>query len=156
MVGVLAQKLFGFKGEASPTGDRQSDLLKAQAIGNALLCFMAIPWSLCLVAYTGKAFKPCHLILPLLFQRAQEGSTPSCSSPASHDRFKPILSHRDEEAVSLGMSKPSHVQCLKHNGTLNGVCGFGAGLYLTYPTDRAAALKEYSRLPDSSETSNND
>ena len=73
MVGVLAQKLFGFKGEASPTGDRQSDLLKAQAIGNALLCFMAIPWSLCLVAYTGKAFKPCHLILPLLFQRERDG-----------------------------------------------------------------------------------
>lgn len=54
MVGVLAQKVFGFTGTASPTGDRESDLAKAQAIGNALLCFMAIPWTLCLIAYSGR------------------------------------------------------------------------------------------------------
>ena len=55
MVGVLAQRMFGFKGSATPTGDRVSDLAKANAIGNALLCFMAIPWTLCLFAYCGRS-----------------------------------------------------------------------------------------------------
>lgn len=54
MVGLLAEQIFGFKGAATRTGDPALDLEKANAIGNALLCFMIIPWTLCLVAYCGE------------------------------------------------------------------------------------------------------
>lgn len=54
LVGVLAERIFGFRGTASPTGDPAVDLVKADAIGNALLCFMIVPWTLCLLAYCGE------------------------------------------------------------------------------------------------------
>lgn len=46
--------MFGFKGTATRTGVRELDLEKANAMGNALLCFMLVPWTLCLLAYGGK------------------------------------------------------------------------------------------------------
>lgn len=65
LVGLLAQEIFGFKGAATRTGDRALDLAKANAIGNALLCFMIIPWTLCLIAYCGTPLLILQLYLLL-------------------------------------------------------------------------------------------
>lgn len=54
LVGLLAEKVFGFRGTATRTGDRALDLAKANAMGNALLCFLIVPWTLCLIAYCGE------------------------------------------------------------------------------------------------------
>ncbi|KAK9820276.1 hypothetical protein WJX72_008508 [[Myrmecia] bisecta] len=58
-VGLLAEKVFGFDGIAEKTGDRETDLRKAHALGSALLCFMAIPWTCCFILYSG-----LHLTYP--------------------------------------------------------------------------------------------
>lgn len=34
-------------------GDVDRNLSKARALGNALLCCMAVPWALCVIIYTG-------------------------------------------------------------------------------------------------------
>lgn len=56
LVGVAAEQIWGFSGDASSSEDQEQDLEKAQALGNALLWFSIIPWSLCLVFYTGLHF----------------------------------------------------------------------------------------------------
>lgn len=53
LVGVLAERLFGFCGTGTVTGDRQRDLANAAALGNALLAFLLIPWCFTLLLYTG-------------------------------------------------------------------------------------------------------
>lgn len=52
-VGALAEHWFGFEGASKVTGDRARDLANARALGNALLCFLTVPWSCCLAVYTG-------------------------------------------------------------------------------------------------------
>ena len=55
LVGIIAEKLFGFKGSASRgTGDVSEDTAKAHALGNALLVCLVVPWALCLFVYTGE------------------------------------------------------------------------------------------------------
>lgn len=58
LVGLLAERYFGFKGDAARSKEAGRDLEKARALGNALLCFLVIPWTLCLVFYTGDSFSP--------------------------------------------------------------------------------------------------
>ena len=53
LVGILAQHVFGLHGTAAPTGDPSIDLPKARALGNALLILTAVPWTLCLLLYSG-------------------------------------------------------------------------------------------------------
>lgn len=52
-VGLLSQTIFGFNGTSTVTGDALVDTRNAKALGNALLTFLLIPWTLCLIIYTG-------------------------------------------------------------------------------------------------------
>ncbi|KAI7839840.1 hypothetical protein COHA_006425 [Chlorella ohadii] len=53
LVGTLAERVFGFSGSGTVTRDRPTDLANAAALGNALLCFLLVPWTITLVLYTG-------------------------------------------------------------------------------------------------------
>ena len=72
LVGFLAEKVFGFKGAAAAgegggTGpDQGEDLTKAKALGNALLVCLVVPWTICLIVYTGQS---CNAITQSVAQR---------------------------------------------------------------------------------------
>ncbi|KAL6782703.1 hypothetical protein ACKKBG_A07800 [Auxenochlorella protothecoides x Auxenochlorella symbiontica] len=53
LVGLLAEKWYGFSGASTVTGNRERDLANARALGSALLAFLAIPWFICLCVYSG-------------------------------------------------------------------------------------------------------
>ncbi|KAL3153038.1 hypothetical protein ABBQ38_012062 [Trebouxia sp. C0009 RCD-2024] len=54
LVGLVAEQCFGFQGSVS-TGeaDVERDHTNARALGNSLLVCLLVPWSLCLLSYTG-------------------------------------------------------------------------------------------------------
>ena len=59
LVGFLAEHVFGFRGAASAGAagqvpDPGEDLSKARALGNALLVCLVVPWTICLIVYTGQ------------------------------------------------------------------------------------------------------
>ncbi|KAA6416826.1 MAG: hypothetical protein FRX49_13202 [Trebouxia sp. A1-2] len=54
LVGMLAEKMFGFTGTAARSGDATVDAAKARALGNALVTFLIVPWTFALIIYTGK------------------------------------------------------------------------------------------------------
>ena len=54
LVGRLAEDVFGFTGKATRTGDPEEDLRRARALGSALMVFLIIPWTLCLISFSGK------------------------------------------------------------------------------------------------------
>eukprot|EP00884_Botryococcus_braunii_P012902 jgi/Botrbrau1/21612/Bobra.43_1s0016.1 len=80
LVGLIAQHYFGFKGTAEVTRDPARDLPRARALGNALLLFMIVPWTFCLLAYSGLHFtyKRDKLI-------SGESSTPLEEEEEEHD-----------------------------------------------------------------------
>lgn len=53
--GLVAERCFGFQGSVS-TGeaDIERDHTNARALGNSLLVCLLVPWSLCLLSYTGQ------------------------------------------------------------------------------------------------------
>lgn len=53
LVGLAAQRWFGFSGAAHATGDPSVDTPKAHALGSAMLAFTAVPWSFCLLMNCG-------------------------------------------------------------------------------------------------------
>jgi MFS family permease len=53
LVGILAEKGFGFHGDATLSSDQVENEKKARSLGNALLIFTAVPWLLCAVFFTG-------------------------------------------------------------------------------------------------------
>ena len=61
LVGFLAERVFGFRGAAAagegggtePLPGQGEDLAKAKALGNALLVCLVVPWTICLIVYTG-------------------------------------------------------------------------------------------------------
>jgi MFS family permease len=53
LVGILAEKGFGFHGDATISADPVENEKKARSLGNALLIFTTIPWLLCAVFFTG-------------------------------------------------------------------------------------------------------
>ena len=57
LVGLMAEKWFGFKGDAARSRVPGQDLEKARALGNALLFFLVVPWTLTLIFYTGNLSK---------------------------------------------------------------------------------------------------
>ena len=65
LVGFLAEKVFGFKGAAAAgegggtEPDQGEDLTKAKALGNALLVCLVVPWTICLIVYTGQSCSAC-------------------------------------------------------------------------------------------------
>ncbi|DBA71660.1 TPA: hypothetical protein ACH3X2_001115 [Trebouxia sp. C0005] len=73
LVGFLAEKVFGFKGAAAAgegggtEPDQGEDLTKAKALGNALLVCLVVPWTICLIVYTG-----LHFTYPKDKQRAKD------------------------------------------------------------------------------------
>ncbi|CAL5229213.1 g12496 [Coccomyxa viridis] len=56
LVGMLAEQMFGFTGTATRSGDPEKDLAQARALGSSLLVFLIVPWTLCLVFYSGLHF----------------------------------------------------------------------------------------------------
>lgn len=56
LVGWAASALFGYSGEATATGDPEIDLPRAEALGRAIMWFSIVPWSLCLILYSGLHF----------------------------------------------------------------------------------------------------
>jgi len=59
LVGKLAEALFGFSGAATRSGDIGKDLERARALGSSLLMFLIVPWTLCLIFYSGA--EPCTM-----------------------------------------------------------------------------------------------
>ena len=61
--GIIAEKGFHFEGHlAESHGDTAKASANAKALANALLVCLVVPWSLCIVAYTGKllgSLVPC-------------------------------------------------------------------------------------------------
>ena len=53
MVGIVAEKAFGFHGTAELSLDPIENEKKARSLGNALLIFTAVPWFLCAVFFSG-------------------------------------------------------------------------------------------------------
>ena len=77
LVGFLAERVFGFKGAAAAGGgggadlpDQGEDLAKAKALGNALLVCLVVPWTICLIVYTGW---PCITVALLPHTVSQAG-----------------------------------------------------------------------------------
>ena len=60
LVGLMAEKWFGFEGDAARSRVPGQDLQKARALGNALLFFLVVPWTLTLIFYTGTAGPRIH------------------------------------------------------------------------------------------------
>lgn len=56
IVGWIAEHVFGFEGTASTSGTASKDHKNAEALGNALLVCMIVPWFLCFLFYTGLHF----------------------------------------------------------------------------------------------------
>ena len=56
LVGILAEKGFGFHGDAELSLDPVENEKKARSLGNALLIFTAVPWFLCAVFFSGLHF----------------------------------------------------------------------------------------------------
>ena len=60
LVGFPAERVFGYKGPAAggggtePTPAQGKDLGNAKALGNALLVCLVVPWTICLIVYTGQ------------------------------------------------------------------------------------------------------
>lgn len=52
-VGWAASSIFGFKGNATTTGNQEIDLQKADALAKAIVWFSIIPFILCVVFYSG-------------------------------------------------------------------------------------------------------
>ncbi len=53
LVGLLAERWFGFSGAAARSHSAQQDQVNAQALGSALLFFCLAPWTGTLLVYTG-------------------------------------------------------------------------------------------------------
>ena len=53
--GIIAERGFNFEGHlAESHGDAAKASANAKALANALLVCLVVPWSLCIIAYTGK------------------------------------------------------------------------------------------------------
>jgi hypothetical protein len=51
---MIAERVFGFEGHIAETvADPIKAAYNARALANALLCCLLVPWTCCLVFYTG-------------------------------------------------------------------------------------------------------
>ena len=67
------------------THHRQVDLANAAALGNALLCFLVVPWTLTLVLYTGAELELlpcCWAVGCMLRQRTASRDVQPCANSA--------------------------------------------------------------------------
>ena len=65
LVGILAQRAFGFSGAAELSPDPELNKQRAASLGSALLVFTALPWLLCAAFFSG-----LHWTYPLDRRRA--------------------------------------------------------------------------------------
>lgn len=72
LVGMLAEKRFGFKGTAARSGDPTIDVAKARALGSALVPFLVVPWTCSLIVYSG-----LHFTYPKDRKAASQAATPT-------------------------------------------------------------------------------
>ena len=107
LVGFLAEKVFGFKGAAAAgegggtEPDQGEDLTKAKALGNALLVCLVVPWTICLIVYTGQ----------------------SCSA-ATHQSIAQCSPTRFTSFIAAISSGPGN------NGPENGVCMLFVSIFI--------------------------
>ena len=61
--GIIAERGFNFEGHlAESHADAAKASLNAKALANALLVCLVVPWTLCVIFYTGKStFQACTL-----------------------------------------------------------------------------------------------
>ncbi|KAK9786693.1 hypothetical protein WJX73_003542 [Symbiochloris irregularis] len=144
LVGILAERMFGFTGAAATTthcGDRlvgapdaivaaaasaeelSRDLVKAHALGNALLVSLVVPWALCFLFYSG-----LHFTYPLDRRRAlaedpanSKSSTVEMMSQPAHessDGGQHVRLNRREGDKGISGGGLSSVQgALAHRGS---------------------------------------
>ncbi len=130
LVGFLAEKVFGFKGAAAAgegggTGpDQGEDLTKAKALGNALLVCLVVPWTICLIVYTGQS---CSAVTHQSIAQY---------SQIWHKRFIVAISSGPGNDVCFFSAFPR-----RHHAD---TCLCASGLHFTYPKDkqRAQDLKD--------------
>lgn len=54
VAGVIAERSFGFEGHLAESNvDPVKGAYNARALANALLCCLLVPWTFCLIFYTG-------------------------------------------------------------------------------------------------------
>lgn len=88
LVGVLAERWFGW--DASAQGEAAgADLKNAQALSNALLLCMVVPWFLSFVCYSG---------LHITYPRDKEYSLALLEDDASAD-YEALATEEEEEVV---------------------------------------------------------
>eukprot|EP00887_Chlorella_sp_A99_P007278 scaffold2.g7278.t1 len=91
LVGLLAQRWFGFAGTSTVTGNRATDLLNARALGSALLAFLTVPWTLCFLIYSILHWTyPRDRHAALVADHVLDGGTPRGAAPARDAVFVPV------------------------------------------------------------------
>jgi hypothetical protein len=53
LVGILAEAGFGFSGDAAKTADEAHNRANARALGDAILVFTVVPWTVTFLFYSG-------------------------------------------------------------------------------------------------------
>ena len=105
-VGALSQHIFGFSGTSTVTGDPAVDVPNARALGNALLLFSVIPWTFCLLAYSGLHFTyPKDKRLAVALDREKSISEGSCGGgggDGEEEEGNLILAAAGGEAAVVG------------------------------------------------------
>lgn len=59
-IGLTAEKIWGFEGDATVTGDEVVDMKNANALKLAMIWFTTVPWMLCLIIYCALHFTYPH------------------------------------------------------------------------------------------------
>lgn len=51
VTGIIADKVFGYRGAVGREADPTLQVMNATALGNSLLAVLGVPWLLCFIAY---------------------------------------------------------------------------------------------------------
>lgn len=145
LVGVLAERLFGFSGSGTVTHNPERDMANASALGNALLAFLVVPWCCNLTLYTGLHWTyPADKAAALRRQRCEL----CCRAHAHGQEERGVLIDRLSTAASSDFSVVELVTALPSPpdsrspsadlGLSEGAGGSGGG---SGSGDRAALLR---------------
>ncbi|EFN50878.1 hypothetical protein CHLNCDRAFT_141677 [Chlorella variabilis] len=122
LVGVLAERIFGFSGTGTVSQDRQQDLVNAAALGNALLAFLVVPWTLTLLLYTGLHWTyPADKAAAL---RQQSHALRECSHPLEEEGGS--RTERSHPLEGEGGSRRERSHPLEEEGMLTDRLGTGS------------------------------
>jgi MFS family permease len=106
LVGHMSETMFGFSGASTVSGDPDTDLPNAHALGNALVAFTTIPWLFCFVVYSS-----IHVTYP------KDKRTHMYDTNWSHKKNTPQVSHqglarlssRDDDDNAALLQHTNHV-----------------------------------------------